>query len=184
MELTRRGAIRLAGATGLAAAAGAFLAAAPASPALADQNRWRWCRQCQGLWFSDNPTHGVCPRYGTNGHSLYASGNYTLNDDAAGVLAGQPGWIWCRQCQGLWYGFNGTAGACPASQFGHSATGSTIYALDVNTGSGQGNWSWCQQCQGLWFAGNSTNGACPAPGAAGGHTRAGSGNYQLDVGVG
>jgi hypothetical protein len=35
MELTRRGAIRLAGAAGLAAASGAVLAAVPASPVLA-----------------------------------------------------------------------------------------------------------------------------------------------------
>jgi hypothetical protein len=79
MELTRRGAIRLAGTAGLAAAAGLVLAAAPASPAQAAQNGWRWCRQCQGLWFAGNPAPGVCPASAA-GHSLAGSGNYRLLD--------------------------------------------------------------------------------------------------------
>ena len=79
MELTRRGALRLAGATGLAAAAGAVLSVAPASPAQASQNGWRWCRQCQGLWFAGNSTSGACPAFGTAGHSSAGSGDYRLN---------------------------------------------------------------------------------------------------------
>jgi len=79
MDLTRRGLIRLAGATGLAAAGGTVLAAAAASPALASQNGWRWCRQCQGLWFAGNRTGGVCPYWGTAGHNLAGSGIYHLN---------------------------------------------------------------------------------------------------------
>ena len=78
MELTRRGAIRLAGAAGLAAATGAVLAAAPASPALASQDWWRWCRLCQGLWFGFNNTAGVCPARAA-GHSYAGSGNYHLD---------------------------------------------------------------------------------------------------------
>jgi hypothetical protein len=79
MELSRRGLIRLAGTTGLAAAASAVLAAAPASPAQASQNGWRWCRQCQGLWFAGNRTGGVCPVLGAAGHNLAGSGVYYLD---------------------------------------------------------------------------------------------------------
>jgi hypothetical protein len=179
-ELTRRGTIRLAGAAGLAAAAGVVLAAAPASPALASQNGWRWCRQCQGLWFAGNPTLGVCPAPGSAGHSFVFSGDYTL-PKATDVFTGdQSGWLWCTRCAGLWYALNGTPGVCPAGPGGHEYGGGFSYSLDLG-GGGQSNWRWCQQCQGLWFAGNRTGGACPASAAAG-HSLAGSGNYHLDVG--
>jgi hypothetical protein len=79
MDLTRRGLFRLAGTTGLAAAAGTVLAAVPASVAQASQNGWRWCHLCQGLWFAANGTGGVCPAPGTAGHSLAGSGNYHLD---------------------------------------------------------------------------------------------------------
>ena len=179
MELTRRGAIRLAGAAGLAAATGAALAAAPASPAQASQDFWRWCRQCQGLWYGFNGTAGVCPARGTAGHSAVGSGDYTVLD-SLDLLSGQVGWEWCHRCQGLWYGANNTSGACPAGPGGHSYDGSGLYAPNVNSGGGQANWRWCHQCQGMWFAGNGTGGTCPAPGTTG-HSLAGSGNYHLDV---
>jgi hypothetical protein len=180
MELSRRGLIRLAGTTGLAAAASAVLAAAPASPAQASQNGWRWCRQCQGLWFAGNPTLGVCPARGAAGHSFVLSGDYALPRTSDILADGQGGWFWCNRCAGLWYGLNGTRGGCPAGPGGHDVTGSTSYSLDVNSGGGQGNWRWCRQCQGLWFAGNRTGGVCPVLGAAG-HNLAGSGVYYLDV---
>jgi hypothetical protein len=181
-ELTRRAAIRLAGAAGLAAAAGAALSVAPASPAKASQNGWRWCRQCQGLWYAGNPTLGVCPARGTNGHSFVSSGDYTLPGALDIINNGdQDGWSWCNRCAGLWYEYSGVPGVCPAGPGGHDATGSENYGLYQNRPFGQPNWRWCHQCQGLWFSGNSTPGVCPAPGTAG-HSYAGSGNYNLDAG--
>jgi hypothetical protein len=79
MDLTRRGLIRLAGTTGLAAAAGTVLAAVPASVAQASQNGWRWCHLCQGLSFAGNRTRGVCPVLGTGGHGIAGSGIYYLD---------------------------------------------------------------------------------------------------------
>ena len=66
-------------AAGLAATTGAVLVAAPATPAQASQDFWRWCRQCQGLWFGFSNTPGVCPAPGSAGHSLASSGNYHLD---------------------------------------------------------------------------------------------------------
>lgn len=181
-ELTRRAAIRLAGAAGLAAAAGAALSIAPASPAQASQNGWRWCRQCQGLWYAGNPTPGVCPARGTNGHSVVLSGNYTIPESLDIFGTGdQWGWAWCNRCAGLWFAWSDAPGACPAGSGGHDGTGSEVYALYQNRPFWQPNWRWCHQCQGLWFAGNSTAGVCPAPGAAG-HSFAGSGSYNLNAG--
>jgi hypothetical protein len=76
IDLTRRGAIRLAGAAGLVAATGAVLTA---SPAQAAQSGWRWCRQCRGLWFAGNGTGGVCPAGGE--HSFSGSGDYHIDVD-------------------------------------------------------------------------------------------------------
>jgi hypothetical protein len=180
MGLTRRGVSRLAGAAGLAAATGAVLAAAPASPAQASQDFWAWCHRCQGLWFGANGTPGACPAPGTLGHDYAGSGYYTLPTVSDNVPGAQRGWVWCHRCQGLWYGLNSTRGACPAGPGGHSPAGSGGYTLMNNFGGGQGDWRWCHQCQGLWFAANGTGGACPAPGTAG-HSLAGSGNYHLDV---
>jgi len=126
MELTRRGAIRLAGTAGLAAAAGLVLAAAPASPAQAAQNGWRWCRQCQGLWFAGNPTLGVCPATGTAGHSFTGSGNYTLPLTSDVFNGDQDGWFWCAQCAGLWFGLSPTTGECPAPTPGTTGRASTF----------------------------------------------------------
>ena len=41
------------------------------------QGQWRWCHQCQGMWFGANGTGGACPAPGTAGHSL--AGNYHLD---------------------------------------------------------------------------------------------------------
>jgi hypothetical protein len=43
------------------------------------QGNWRWCRQCQGLWFAGNRTGGVCPVLGAAGHNLAGSGVYYLD---------------------------------------------------------------------------------------------------------
>ena len=45
----------------------------------------------------------------------------------------------------------------------------------------QSNWRWCNKCQGMSFGGNPTQGVCPAGGV---HNHSGSGDYNLDDGVG
>jgi hypothetical protein len=43
------------------------------------QSNWRWCQDCQGLWFAGNGTNGVCPARIALGHSLAGSGNYHID---------------------------------------------------------------------------------------------------------
>ena len=43
------------------------------------QGNWRWCFECQGLWFAGNRTRGVCPVLGTGGHGIAGSGIYSLD---------------------------------------------------------------------------------------------------------
>jgi hypothetical protein len=48
---------------------------APLVP-LGTQAGWRWCRKCQGLFFGQNPTQGLCPSGGR--HDPKDSGDYNL----------------------------------------------------------------------------------------------------------
>jgi hypothetical protein len=94
--------------------------------------------------------------------------------------AGQGGWRWCANCEGLIY-----AGqtACPAGGV-HDGSLSEDYwpSLNAGSGAGQTNWRWCRNCCGLFFAGNATSGACPAGGT---HDGSQSGDYELpSTGVG
>jgi hypothetical protein len=137
------------------------------------QPEWRWCRKCQGLWFSGNPVVGTCPAGG--GHDKEGSRNYRLFRGA--IRATQANWRWCRKCQGLWFNGNPSKGACPVGGT-HESSGSGNYFLvqEPPVPDGQDDWRWCRNCQGLWFAGNRTAGACPS---GGGHEQSGSSNYVL-----
>lgn len=42
------------------------------------QDNWRWCRACQGLFFAGGSTLGHCPK-NPNGHDGSQSGNYILS---------------------------------------------------------------------------------------------------------
>ncbi len=88
------------------------------------QEGWRWCRKCQGLFFSGN-AGSRCPAGGA--HSESGSGKYSLFD-AGPVPAGEQGnWRWCRKCQGLFFGGN-SGSRCPAGST-HSTDGSGNYSL-------------------------------------------------------
>ena len=152
------------------------LAQAPAGRGGQPQDRWLWCRKCEGLWFSGNATAGACPAGG--GHERAGSSNYRVFQ--ADVPGAQRDWRWCSKCQGLWFAGNSSEGTCPA-RGGHVNTGSSDYrVLQVTTppAGTQANWRWCDRCQGLWFgaSGNLTGGVCPAGGS---HNGKGSGNYAL-----
>lgn len=138
---------------------------------MSQQDNWRWCWRCQGLWFAGNES-SACPAGGF--HGKWGSGDYTLN---LGTGSGQDDWWWCDQCEGLWFAGNGTTGVCPGpAGGGHSSNGSADYFLTQGSGSGQSGWRWCERCQGLWFGGNGTAGVCPA---GGGHSESGSGDYFI-----
>ena len=136
-----------------------------------EQNDWRWCSKCQGLFFGGNPG-SKCPAGGA--HIKVGSGNYHLVQNTVGV-PGQTNWRWCSKCQGLFFGGN-PGSKCPAGG-AHIKLGSGNYRLVQNLPGvpGQANWRWCSKCQGLHFAGNPGS-KCPAGGP---HITAGSGDYRL-----
>jgi hypothetical protein len=151
------------------------------------QDGWRWCFKCQGLFFSSNPTQGICPADGQS-HDARQSGKYLVNlgetqlggSDNVGPGPGQQGdWRWCHKCQGMFFAGGPSQGVCPADHQAHSASLSGHYAmvLDDNLNViGQPYWRWCQKCGGFFFSGNPDQGACPADGV---HEATNSGMYQL-----
>lgn len=97
------------------------------------------------------------------------------------LMNGQPGWRWCRRCQGLFFGGSPTKGKCPAGG-PHDGSTSGGYTLALDGGSGQADWRWCGKCQGLYFAGNAGSaGVCPDGGI---HNGSASGVYTLAVSAG
>jgi len=55
------------------------------------QTGWRWCDKCQGMFFSENPSHGVC-----------AADNYPRDDHASGHYVIQFGDA-VAGAQGHWF---------------------------------------------------------------------------------
>jgi hypothetical protein len=166
-----------------AVALGGAASVLTAAPAMAAQGGWRWCNQCQGLWYGGNgPSNKPCPIGANRVHSSSGSGNYTLAQRPSDG-ADQWNWAWCQYCQGLWYTGNNTAGYCPArGAQGHSSQGSSNYGLikpDVSLlpPPGQPGWAWCHRCQGLWYVHSPfIPGFCPA---GGDHSITGSAVYSV-----
>ena len=162
------------------------------------QDNWRWCRNCQGLWWEGDPAKACCPAgtspIGIIPHVADGSADYALAVDDTSA-PGQQNWRWCERCDGLWFAGNNSAGFCPRDRVdesgnasGHVSSGRGDYVLPLgNQGAckGQGDWRWCRKCQGLWFAGNlhadgSPNlGVCPID--SGGHTSEKSGDYHIPI---
>jgi hypothetical protein len=92
---------------------------------MARQNNWRWCHKCQALFFSGNPSQGVCPSGGS--HDASQSGHYAMlfGDQ---VPRTQGGWRWCQKCQGLFFSGNPAQGPCPAGG-NHDSTQSGQYGV-------------------------------------------------------
>ena len=147
----------------------------PAISYRSQQDNWRWCNKCQGLFFGGNASKGVC--FDKQAHSSQGSGNYALIQGAGTFV--QDNWRWCHKCQGLFFTGNGTAGVCFKGG-SHASSGSGNYHLEQNSSllstDFQAGWTWCSRCEGLYFGEGKNKGACPAGGL---HVNSGSGNYVL-----
>jgi hypothetical protein len=147
---------------------------------MSSQPGWNWCHLCQGLFFSGNASQGVCPGNGGAPHAATGPSGLQLKyalligDDVAGA---QPGWRWCRKCQGLFYSLNPIS-VCPDG-VAHDPSQSGPYSLQISDSipGTQGKWRWCTQCQGLFYAGGTSQGVCPSGGLA--HDSNGSGPYGV-----
>ncbi len=113
-------------------------------------NGWRWCKECQGLFFGANAAASNCPAGGTH---VVGSSRYSLVRNAATTPPNhQSGWRRCGKCQTLFLALNIGSSNCPESGQ-HSTTGSPSYLLSRNAGAGQTQWRRCTKCEGLYFSG-------------------------------
>jgi hypothetical protein len=112
-----------------------------------EQGLWYWCNWCQGLFYGLGQTNSHCPGnvltsypFTTGPHDA-SDGSYNYNllySNDGGPWTGDPplqsGWLWCENCQGLFWGGSGvTAGLCPinfTSQ--HQGGGSYKYQMYKN----------------------------------------------------
>jgi hypothetical protein len=150
----------------------------PSTPAPL-QSAWGWCNQCAGMFYTSNSNWGVCPRstqdpvrFFAQTHAFnnnYQSFNYEFYYDAQTSSNWQGAWLWCRLCQGFWYGGANFGGWCPSGSFNgtrvsHDGSGSFPYVIYHGSASaGQGGWYYCNTCMGLFYTSNgSEGGACPA----------------------
>jgi M6 family metalloprotease-like protein len=148
---------------------------------LAAQKFWRWCKKCQGLHYINSvssPRLGRCPKDGQQ-HAVADSIRFqvVLNTPFPPFAPGQHGWLWCRKCEGLFFGPNEPSSRCPVSGT-HDGSGSGDYSLVYNVldSPGQHGWRWCRKCQGMFYGPGQGDSACPAGGA---HDGSGSGNYAM-----
>jgi hypothetical protein len=85
---------------------------------------------------------------------------------------GQPPWLWCDQCQGLFYGPFQSSSWCPYGGQ-HNGSESESYFLNYGYASGsdlpkpgpaQPDWAWCDNCMGLFYGPFQGNSYCPRGG--------------------
>ena len=136
------------------------------------QGDWLSCSGCQGLFYTSNGTCmvGVCPAGGThNGRN--GRYDYSLLQRSQASRDGQDGWRWCRKCQTLFFGDQGTS-CCPSGG-PHDRTGSDDYVLFQFRG--EDAWNWCRNCRVL-FNCLSSGQACPMGGQ---HNGTSSANYII-----
>jgi hypothetical protein len=91
------------------------------------QPGWSWCSRCQGLFDGVRQADSWCPAP-KGGHHTLGTWNYSLNYNQPVPQLAQPGWYWCFNCQGLFYGGPYTTGGyCPANGFVHDGSKSDNY---------------------------------------------------------
>jgi hypothetical protein len=96
------------------------------------QGEWRWCSNCQGLFYGPSVAKSRCPAGGTHASpSESGSWSYAIYNDGASDPHRQADWRWCSNCQGLYYGPEVARSACPAGgqHASPSESGSSNYSL-------------------------------------------------------
>jgi hypothetical protein len=134
------------------------------------ESNWRWCRNCQCLYFCGNAN---CPAGGVHDHSQ--SLDYCIFTGAPAGLT-QGNWKWCKKCQALLYSKLGVSQCAHSNVHDFSASGSYWVMIDDGYNQGEKNWKWCNKCQGLVFAGGPQLGSCEYGGE---HEHTGSGQYVV-----
>jgi hypothetical protein len=171
----RGGLLAGAGVATAGAMSGILTGTAKAATTPKPQPGWSWCNYCATMWWFAGQNDSACAsHYAPLGiHDTPGPSEvYNLYNNIGGLnnkSNPQPGWRWCHDCQGLFWGGNG--GVCRGNGYGSHVAGSgTSYDLYFNisgkntTTNPQAYWRWCKLCSLLYSQGPSgdTAGACPA----------------------
>lgn len=109
-----------------------------AEPTPGYQEGWAFCAFCSGMFYANgNEVAGKCPYFlGGQGHQLLNSYAYVLFYGPGSYSNLQPGWLWCSQCEGMFYGGSKPlSGVCPANARGllaHNGSNSYKYQMYDN----------------------------------------------------
>jgi hypothetical protein len=103
------------------------------------QYDWRWCNQCQGLFWGSGQVNSHCagnvitPQVSSGPHAFGSSTSYLMAYGAYWSGASlQAGWHWCTVCQVLFHPSSGTTGGvCPVNFSSPHRGGGTNYVLFV-----------------------------------------------------
>jgi hypothetical protein len=157
----------------------------PGTPHGGVQPNWHYCKNCKGLFFSDNPAQrGHCPgAIGFGPHDPSESGIYAVA--RAPNAAVWHKFLYCQQCHALYEPWDPafpvtpeTPGRrCPApNATDHSPANYSYYTLMR----GEYEWRYCGKCQAMWYSGNNPTGKCPKDGMGhNGDVPVQSGNYMI-----
>jgi hypothetical protein len=90
------------------------------------QDKWAWCRKCEGMYFNGHGTRGRCPA--GQQHDVEGSGKYRMFFGVGKQpnLTIDGNWRWCWKCEGMFFRSPGVHGVCPAGG-GHDSRKSGIY---------------------------------------------------------
>lgn len=124
------------------------------------QTNWRFCQNCQVLFFDGFPTKGVCPSGG--GH-LAEGINFDLSYGFPDSATAQANWRFCSKCNAMYFDGFADKGTCPAGG-PHTPQGYnfTLPHDVAATATAQASWSYCNNCHSMFFNGYPTKGLCPA----------------------
>lgn len=152
----------------------------PQEASVSIQTSWRYCQNCEALFYSGYPGQGVCPA--ANGGPHLAQGfDFTLPFNDQQTPNAQASWMFCQKCDAMFYtGYADKTGVCVAGG-GHSQQGANfVLPHDVPvTLDSQADWRFCQKCFVMFYSGFASQGKC----AAGGQHSAQGFNFVLPFGA-
>jgi hypothetical protein len=126
------------------------------------QDRWRFCRKCQAMFFNGYDDKGACAAGGSHEPAGF---EFALPHSCPETPKAQKDWRFCRKCQAMFFNGYPNKGTCPAGGTHKAAGYNFVLPHDVSpTSTTQEEWRFCGKCQVMFFNGYDNAGACAAGG--------------------
>ena len=102
---------------------------------MGDQDQWRFCGKCDGMFFDGSPDKGRCPAGGAHQANGF---NFVLPHDVPETPSAQKNWRFCGKCHGMFFDGFPNKGRCPGGG-AHQANGFNFVLPHVPISSGFGD---------------------------------------------